>query len=90
MQSISISHPYLRKISPRKAEKERRMTQEKERELYTLPDGQERWLTWEEAQAEGFCPACGAFVGGIDSEIPSMSRVGICSECVADIEDEMD
>ena len=59
-----------------------------ERELYTLPDGTLQWLTASEAADMGFCPTCGAFVDGIDSEIPYMSKWGMCSECLDELRDE--
>lgn len=61
------------------------MSADPERFLYTLPDGTPRWLTPAEAVDEGFCLGCGAFVAGIDAEIPSMSKFGICSECLDEL-----
>ena len=62
------------------------MTSDPERYLYTLPDGTPRWLTATEAADEGFCLFCGAFVAGIDAEMPSMSKFGVCSECLDEID----
>jgi len=59
---------------------------ESEKYVYILPSSEERWLTWDEAAGEGFCPMCGAFVAGIEAEIPAMLRVGVCSECISDVE----
>lgn len=57
-----------------------------ERDLYTAPNGQDRWLTPDEALAEGFCPLCGAFVAGNEWDDLHIGQYGACAECVAEIE----
>jgi len=59
-----------------------------EKQEYTYPDGTSAGLlTWEQASKEGFCPGCGCFVAGIESEIRSMQVYGLCDECVYSFDD---
>ena len=61
------------------------MPPETDRELYITPDGQERWLTAEEAADAGFCPLCGAFVAGNEWDDLHIGQYGACAECVDDL-----
>ena len=64
------------------------MLPEVERQLYTTPGGQDRWLTADEALSEGFCPLCGAFVAGNEWDDLHIGQYGACAECVDELRAE--
>lgn len=61
-----------------------------DKHAYKYPGGPTVWLTTEEAEAATFCPMCGYFVGGIEYDDFCVHHYGICSECIAEAEEELE
>lgn len=49
---------------------------------YEYPDGRKVLLLDVEAVELGFCPGCGSFVAGVESDDLSLGQFGMCGECV--------
>jgi hypothetical protein len=52
---------------------------------YEYPNGHKVMLLDVEAVELGFCPGCGSFVAGVESDDLSLGQFGMCGECVEEL-----